>query len=100
MSFEPAAVVPFREYPAAIRPVLDARYVTVCAVLGKRSARYEYGYLLWSDEPFTASVVAREMAGLGFAVLDISPTRLADHPWAASIGAGPPRADETYLGIF
>ncbi|MFI7547457.1 hypothetical protein [Actinoplanes sp. NPDC049599] len=44
--------------PAAVRLVLGTRYVMVCAVLGEGSTRYQHGYLLWSDEPFTASVVA------------------------------------------
>jgi hypothetical protein len=89
-----------REYPAAMRPVLGARYVTVCAVFGERSAEYEHGYLLWSDEPFTETVVAREMTGLGFEILDISPTQIEEQPWAATIGSGPPQAEQTYLGIF
>jgi hypothetical protein len=101
MTIEPArGPVPFREYPAAVRPVLGARYVTVCAVFGERSAQYEHGYLLWSDEPFTAPIVAREMTALGFTVVDIRPTQIEEQPWAATISSGPPPAEHTYLGIF
>jgi hypothetical protein len=100
LTFERIDAVPYREYPAAARPVLGVRYCTVCGISGKLSARYEHNFLLWSDEPFTAAVVAREMSRLGFEIVDVFRTRDTQRPWAAHITGGPERATETYVGRF
>ena len=100
MTFEHADVVPYREYPAAARPVLGVRYCTVCGISDKLSARYEHNFLLWSDEPFTAAVVAREMTHLGFKVVDVLRTADRQQPWSARVDRGPQPTGETYVGRF
>lgn len=93
-------MVPYREYPAAARPVLGARYCTVCGIGGRLGNRYEHNLLLWSDEPFTTAVVTREMTNLGFEVAGVSRTLDPHQPWAAWIAGGPEPAAETYVGRF
>ena len=100
LTFEHIDAVPYREYPPAARPVLGVRYCTVCGIRDRLSARYEHSYLLWSDEPCTATVVAREMTRLGFEIVDVFRTRDKNRPWAAQITGGPPRRDESYVGRF
>ena len=100
MTLEHAEAVPYREYPAAARPVLGVRYCTVCGISGELSDRYEHNYLLWSDEPFTPAVVAREMTALGFEVISVFRTRDAQQPWAARITGGPELPAESYVGRF
>ncbi|MEV7629787.1 hypothetical protein [Actinoplanes sp. NPDC089786] len=93
--------VPWREYPVEARPVLGVRYCTVASVVQYLSDRYEFGYLLWSDEAFTPEVVAREMTGLGFTVTGVSMSRVADQPWDVTITGGPPhRPRQSYIGRF
>jgi hypothetical protein len=86
--------------PGHGQPVLGVRYCTVCAVVGKLSDRYEHGYLLWSDEPFTADVVTRAMTARGFHIEQVTRSANEDQPWAATISAGPPHPDLTYVGRF
>jgi hypothetical protein len=93
-------VVPFREYPVEVRPVLGVRYCTVCGVVGEPGSRYEHGWLLWADEPFTAAIVAREMTSLGFQVIEVSGAQNPQQPWSAAISAGPPHWADIYVGIF
>jgi hypothetical protein len=100
LTFEHIDAVPYREYPVAARPVLGVRYCTVCGIRDRLSARYEHNFLLWSDEPFTASVVAREMTRLGFEIVDVFRTRDRHQPWAAQIAGGPQWAEETYIARF
>jgi hypothetical protein len=100
VTFEHTHAVPYREYPPAARPVLGVRYCTVCGISDKLSARYEHNFLLWSDEPFTPAVVTREMARLGFEVVEVFRTPDAHRPWTAHVAAGPERTAETYVGRF
>ena len=100
MTFEQAGAVPYREYPAAARPVLGVRYCTVCGISGELSARYDHNMLLWSDEPFTATVVAREMTHRGFKVVDVRRSGDPHRPWDAEVERGPEQTAETYVGRF
>jgi hypothetical protein len=100
LTFEQTGAAPYREYPPAARPILGVRYCTVCDVRGELSDRYEHAFLLWSDEPFTAPVVVREMTRLGFRVVGVFRTHDPRRPWAATIDGGPERAAETYVGRF
>jgi hypothetical protein len=100
LTLEHAEVVPYREYPVAARPVLGARYCTVCGIGGALADRYEHNVLLWSDEPFTETVVTRELTNHGFEVAAVSRTLDPRQPWTASVTHGPEPAAETYVGRF
>jgi hypothetical protein len=100
LTLEHAEAVPYREYPAAARPVLGVRYCTVCGISGELSDRYEHNYLLWSDEPFSPAVVTREMTALGFQVSSVFRTLDTQQPWAARITGGPELPAESYVGRF
>ena len=85
-----------REYPAASREILGARYCTVCQV----NDDDHHAVLLWSDEPFTEEIVRREMTALGWTVTEVRTTGKVSQPWVARMSGRRADRPETYVACF